>query len=47
MGELATDARWQPPAVRAHPLVWTDDYSDLASYLIWGRRPPRSRNMQQ
>jgi hypothetical protein len=34
LGELATDPRWQPPASRPGSRVWTDDYSDLASYLI-------------
>jgi SAM-dependent methyltransferase len=34
LGILATDVRWQPPALRAHSSIWTDDYSDLASYLI-------------
>jgi hypothetical protein len=34
LGILATDVRWQPPALRAHSSIWTDEYSDLASYLI-------------
>ena len=34
LGSLATDVRWKPPVLRAHSSVWTDDYSDLASYLI-------------
>jgi hypothetical protein len=41
---LAVDDRWQPPALRPGSAVWTDDYSDLASYLILmpgGRRGDR------
>ena len=47
LASLATDVRWQPPTLMTHSSVWTDDYSDLASYLIlkpgqrWRRaRPP-------
>ena len=35
---LATDARWQAPTLRPDSAVWTDDYSDVASYLIITRR---------
>jgi hypothetical protein len=41
---LASDSRWQPPALSVHATVWTDNYSDLASYLhltprsFWGRQ---------
>jgi hypothetical protein len=35
LGSLATDARWQAPALRPGSAVWTDDYSDLASYLLF------------
>jgi spermidine synthase len=34
LDSLATDDLWQPPALGAHSSTWTDDYSDLASYLI-------------
>jgi hypothetical protein len=34
LGALAHDPRWQPPNPRPGAAVWTDDYSDLASYLL-------------
>jgi hypothetical protein len=34
LGALARDSRWQAPAPWARSSIWTDDYSDLASYLI-------------
>jgi hypothetical protein len=34
LDSLATDDLWQPPVLGAHSSTWTDDYSDLASYLI-------------
>jgi hypothetical protein len=34
LGALATDPQWQESAPRTGSRVWTDDYSDLASYLI-------------
>jgi spermidine synthase len=34
LGELELDSRWQHSAARARSQVWTDDYSDLASYFI-------------
>src|SRR5262249_37473798 len=34
LGSLAADPRWRSPALRPGAAVWTDDYSDLASYLI-------------
>jgi hypothetical protein len=34
LGILAADPRWRSPAPRIGAAVWTDDYSDLASYLI-------------
>ncbi len=45
LGSLAADPRWQPPALRPGSSVWTDDYSDLASYLLLtpGRRSRRER----
>ncbi|MGO9923623.1 MAG: fused MFS/spermidine synthase [Isosphaeraceae bacterium] len=48
LGGLETDARWQRSTPRPRSRVWTDDYSDLASYLIlmpgrlWGRQDKRS-----
>ena len=35
LGSLASDARWQAPRLRPGSAVWTDDYSDLASYLLF------------
>jgi hypothetical protein len=35
LGSLATDSRWQIPTVRPNSAVWTDDYSDLASYMLF------------
>ena len=41
LGELAADPRWKAPVPRPAAHVWTDDYSNVASYLIpWGRRLP-------
>jgi hypothetical protein len=34
LGSLADDPRWKRPAPRPHSAGWTDDYSDVASYLI-------------
>jgi SAM-dependent methyltransferase len=39
LGSLADDARWHGPSSRPGSRAWTDDYSDLASYLRW--RPVR------
>lgn len=33
---------WAVPSPRVGASPWTDDYSDLVSYLILGRRPPAS-----
>jgi hypothetical protein len=45
-GGLATDPRWRVPRVREKSRPWTDDFSDLASYLVPGGRrfpiPPSS-----
>jgi hypothetical protein len=38
LGRLTTDSRWQIPALRPRSAVWTDDYSDLASYLLFTQR---------
>jgi hypothetical protein len=51
LGSLSADPRWRVPDLRASSAVWTDDYSDLASYLLltpgrlWnrGRRPQTAR----
>jgi hypothetical protein len=32
--DLADDPRWRPPRTRPGARPWTDDYSDLASYLL-------------
>ncbi len=34
LGSLAADPRWRHPVQRAGSAVWTDDYSDVASYLL-------------
>jgi hypothetical protein len=34
LGSLATDPRWTRSIPRANATVWTDDYSNVASYLI-------------
>jgi hypothetical protein len=33
-GEIASDPRWKRPRVRVGARPWSDDYSDLASYLL-------------
>jgi hypothetical protein len=38
LSHLGTDPRWQVPQIRPGARVWTDDYSDLASYLVLGAR---------
>ncbi len=39
LGILAADRRWQVPRQRPGARPWTDDFSNLASYLLWwGRR---------
>jgi hypothetical protein len=49
LGTLADDPRWQPSKPRPGSAVWTDDYSDLASYLLltpgrlWRREHPPTR----
>ncbi len=41
LGTLAADRRWQLPRQRPGARPWTDDYSNLAAFLIWrGRRLP-------
>lgn len=41
LGGLAGDVRWRVPRLRPGAALWTDDYSDLASYLVpAGRRFP-------
>jgi hypothetical protein len=41
LGPLAADARWKVPRVREGARPWTDEQSDLASYLVpWGWRFP-------
>jgi hypothetical protein len=34
LGSLAFDPRWRVPTTRPGSAVWTDDYSDVASYLM-------------
>jgi hypothetical protein len=34
LGSLASNPRWRSPAIRPGSTVWTDDYSDLAPYLM-------------
>ena len=38
LGSLASDFRWKVPGLRPGTAVWTDDYSDLASYLLFTQR---------
>jgi hypothetical protein len=45
LGSLTSDERWQPPAPHSHSQVWTDDYSDLARYLLL--RPSRLWNREK
>ena len=35
LGGLADDPRWRTPRSRPGSVVWTDDYSDLVSYIHW------------
>ena len=35
LGELADDPRWRKPRLRDRSIVWTDDFSDPASYIRW------------
>ena len=35
LGELADDPRWRKPQLRDRSAVWTDDFSDPASYILW------------
>jgi hypothetical protein len=41
---LAADSRWRPPIERPGAIAWTDDYSDLASYLVFRPRWARDRS---
>jgi SAM-dependent methyltransferase len=43
LGPLAADSRWSRPEPRARARVWTDDYSDMASYVLFKPRPVVSR----
>jgi hypothetical protein len=35
LGSVAADPRWRRAVTRGGSAVWTDDYSDVASYLVW------------
>ena len=35
LGELANDPLWRKPRMRDRSAVWTDDFSDPASYIRW------------
>jgi spermidine synthase len=35
LSKLLKDRRWRPLRARAHPRVWTDDFSDIISALNW------------
>ena len=39
LGGLISDSRWRRPRLRPGAWVWTDDYSDLVSYIHWLPRP--------
>ena len=43
LGSLASDPRWREPRTRPDSRAWTDDYSDLVSYLRPIRFRPVSR----
>jgi hypothetical protein len=46
LGPLASDSRWRPPRIRPGSRAWTDDESDLVSYLRRGPvRPPADRSV--
>jgi hypothetical protein len=47
LGDLVADPRWQPPALRPGSAVWTDDFSDLASYLMLAPGRLRSQRAAQ
>ena len=34
LGSLAADPRWLPARPRSGSAAWTDDYSNMASYLV-------------
>jgi SAM-dependent methyltransferase len=40
---LDADPRWQLPRHRPNSIAWTDDYSDLSSYLVFRSRWARDR----
>jgi len=45
LGSLISDSRWRRPRLRPSASAWTDDYSDLVSYIQWlprrlGKREP-------
>ena len=42
LGDLADDPRWRKPRLRARSAVWTDDFSDPASYIRWLPRSYRT-----
>ncbi|QEH34951.1 hypothetical protein OJF2_34960 [Aquisphaera giovannonii] len=45
LGPIAADPRWRTPTPRPGARPWTDDRSDLASYLVLGgRRLPAARS---
>jgi hypothetical protein len=44
LGSLAADPRWRHPIPRAGSAVWTDDYSDVASYLLLRPAPLLKRD---
>lgn len=35
LGRLATSGTWLPPDADSTPKLWTDDYSDILSLLLW------------
>ena len=45
LGGLTTDARWGPPVVAPSTPLWTDDFSNILSVLVWRGNVERSRPM--
>jgi hypothetical protein len=43
LGGLADDPRWRKPRLRPGSAVWTDDFSDLVSYIHWLPIRPEAR----
>ena len=42
LGDVADDSHWRKPRLRKASAVWTDDFSDLVSYIRWLPRSYRT-----